>query len=117
MNANFSPQLTKSNNDEWIMPSVGLGAMELSFSSSRPDAKEANNLLDSLIEKHGLTYIDTADCYCLGEEEFGYGERLMAPYMRRKDVLVASKIGMKREGTAWKADGHPEYLRSACELS
>jgi len=61
----------------------------------------------------GLTYIDTADAYALGEEDFGYGERLMARYMKRDELLVASKIGFTRQGTTWKACGTPEYLRKA----
>jgi aryl-alcohol dehydrogenase-like predicted oxidoreductase len=104
-------------NDTWILPSAGLGSMELSINANRPSADEAFTLLDSLITDYGLTYIDTADCYCHGEEEFGYGERLMSKFVQRKEVLIASKIGMKREGTAWKACGDPKYLRSACELS
>ena len=98
-------------------PSVGLGAMELAFQEKRPSIDEAHKMIDSLIAEHGLTYIDTADAYALGEEDFGYGERIMARYMKRDDVLVASKIGFTRQGTTWKACGTPEYLRKACDLS
>jgi pyridoxine 4-dehydrogenase len=109
--------MKKINKQNWTIPSVGLGSMELSINANRPSIDDTVSMLDSLITEHGLTYVDTADCYCLGEDEFGYGERLMSRFVNREDVLIASKIGMKREGTAWKACGDPKYLRSACELS
>ena len=35
----------------------------------------------------------------------------------RVDVLVATKGGHTRQGTAWGLDGSPSYLRRACEAS
>ena len=99
------------------IPSVGLGAMSLCINDNRPSLAESIHMIESLIGEHGLTYIDTADCYALGEEEFGYGERLVAPFMGRDGVTVASKIGMTRTGKAWGRRGDPAYLRPACESS
>lgn len=96
---------------------VGLGAMELAINTNRPDITDARNLIENLIEEHSLSFIDTADCYCWGEEDFGYCERLLSPFTHSQNVLIASKLGMRREGTAWVKCGSPEYLRNACELS
>jgi aryl-alcohol dehydrogenase-like predicted oxidoreductase len=96
---------------------IGLGAMELAINANRPGIMESQNLIESLVEEHALSFIDTADCYCWGEEDFGYCERLLSPFVHNENVLIASKVGMRREGTAWIKSGSPEYLRSACELS
>jgi aryl-alcohol dehydrogenase-like predicted oxidoreductase len=63
--------------------------------------------------------IDTADAYCRDGAEVGHNERLIARALRgrRDDVLVATKGGHTREGTAWELDGRPDHLRAACEAS
>jgi pyridoxine 4-dehydrogenase len=72
-------------------------------------------MLDSLISEHGLSFIDTADSYCLSEKDFGYGNRLVSKFTGRKDVHIATKIGFKRDAGAWTRCGDPKYLRAACE--
>jgi aryl-alcohol dehydrogenase-like predicted oxidoreductase len=67
-----------------------------------------------------MTFIDTADAYCIDSSETGYGERLVARALRewgRGEVLVATKGGKVRPGGAWVDDGRPEHLRAACEAS
>jgi aryl-alcohol dehydrogenase-like predicted oxidoreductase len=99
---------------------VGLGAMLLSL-AGRPDEAGALRTIHAALDA-GVTLIDTADAYCLGEAEVGHNERLVAKALAawpgdRDRVLVASKGGHTRPGREWGLDGRPEYLRRACEAS
>src|SRR5579864_1990809 len=105
----------KKMHQDWSHPAVGFGTMELCFTASRPSFEDALAMIDSLISDHGLSFIDTADSYCLSEKDFGYGNRLVATFRGRNDVRIATKIGFKRDGGAWTRCGDPKYLRSACE--
>src|SRR5689334_13146865 len=96
---------------------VGLGAMSLCIDDDRPSEQDAIAMMESLIADHGLTFIDTANAYCLDSTEFGYGDRLVRSFMNRDDVMVATKIGMTREGRTWRRRGDPAFLRSSCEES
>jgi aryl-alcohol dehydrogenase-like predicted oxidoreductase len=99
---------------------VGLGAMLLSL-AGRPDEAGALRTIHAALDA-GVTLIDTADAYCLGEAEVGHNERLVAKALAtwpgdRDRVLVATKGGHTRPGREWGLDGRPEYLRQACEAS
>jgi len=70
----------------------------------------------------GVTLIDTADVYCVDDDDLGHNERLIASALRswrgdRARVLVATKGGLRRPGGAWTSDARPERLRAACEAS
>src|SRR5436309_1993716 len=97
--------------------SVGFGTMSLCITADRPTEAESIRMMEELIAEGGLNFIDTADAYCLTEEEFGYGERIVAKFMGRPDVTIATKGGFTRPGGAWKRRGDAAYLRSACEAS
>jgi aryl-alcohol dehydrogenase-like predicted oxidoreductase len=99
---------------------IGLGGMPLSV-SGRPDESQAIRTIHAALDA-GITLIDTADAYAAGESEVGHNERLIAkairtPPARRDGVLVATKGGHTRRGTAWELDGSPAHLRAACEAS
>jgi aryl-alcohol dehydrogenase-like predicted oxidoreductase len=96
---------------------IGLGAMELGISPDRPSAETSRALLTDLVENHGLSFIDTADSYSLGESDFGYGEEIVAHLMGRPDVVIATKGGFTRQGGAWVKKGDPSYIKTACEQS
>jgi aryl-alcohol dehydrogenase-like predicted oxidoreductase len=74
-------------------------------------------MIVELIESNGLTFIDTANVYCLNDTELGYGEEIVKPFVGREGVTVATKGGMTRTGTAWGTRGDPAFLRSECEAS
>jgi aryl-alcohol dehydrogenase-like predicted oxidoreductase len=99
---------------------VGLGAMQLSL-AGRPDEARSLRTVHAALDA-GVTLIDTADAYCLGGDEVGHNERLVAKALAswpgdRDGVLVATKGGHTRPGREWGLDGRPEYLRRACEAS
>jgi aryl-alcohol dehydrogenase-like predicted oxidoreductase len=99
---------------------IGLGAMPLSTKPDRPSPTDAEATVHAALDA-GVTLIDTADAYARDESEFGHNESLVASalrsYGRTPDVLVATKGGHTRRGSAWELDGSPSYLRRACEAS
>ena len=100
---------------------IGLGAMPLSI-EGRPDEAQAVATVHAALDT-GVTLIDTADAYCLGPDEVGHNERLVARALAswggdRDRVLVATKGGHTRPPDgSWALDGSPEHLRAACEAS
>src|SRR3954470_7165540 len=100
---------------------IGLGEMPLSI-DGRPDEERAFATIHAALDA-GVTLIDTADAYCLGPDDFGHGEELVARALREwsgdaGSVLVATKGGhLRSQDGAWPLDGRPEYLRQACEAS
>jgi aryl-alcohol dehydrogenase-like predicted oxidoreductase len=94
--------------------------MHLSI-KGRPPQDQALRVLHAALDA-GITFIDTADVYCLDDEDIGHNERLIAEALRtwrgpRERILVGTKGGMLRPGGGWEGDGRPEHLRRACERS
>ena len=87
----------------------------------RPDETTARAVLHAALGA-GVTFIDTADSYCLDDREIGHNERLIAAALLawagpRERIMVATKGGMVRPGGAWVRNGDPRHLRAACERS
>ena len=101
---------------------VGLGGVPLSVPKTRPDEATAIKVIHHAIDQ-GVTFIDTADSYGLGENDMGHNERLFhralsqLPVDVRDQLVVATKAGFARPGGAWVPNGRPEYLRRQCEAS
>jgi pyridoxine 4-dehydrogenase len=95
----------------------GFGAMRLTGDGiwGAPENKgEAIALLRRVVES-GVNLIDTADAYGPNVDEELIAEALH-PY--REGLVIATKGGSTRGGPEhWGADGHPRYLRQACEGS
>ena len=100
---------------------IGLGGMPLSI-EGRPDESQALRTVHAALDA-GVTLLDTADAYCLGPDEVGHNERLLAKAVAswsgdRDSVLIATKGGHTRPPDgSWALDGSREHLRSACEAS
>jgi aryl-alcohol dehydrogenase-like predicted oxidoreductase len=97
---------------------VGMGTMYLSI-RGRPNEDDAVRTLHAAWDA-GVTFLDTADAYCLDQRDVGHSERLIARALRqRKDarVIVATKGGLERPDGAWTRNGRPTHLRRACEAS
>lgn len=102
---------------EWQVPEIGLGLMPLSM-AGRPTRAPAIDVIRGGFES-GIRLFDTADVYGLGADDRGHGERLFAEALGEDadDVVLCTKGGVRREGEAWVHEGHPAYLRRACEES
>ncbi len=101
---------------------IGLGAMPLSI-AGRPDPKRAREVIRAALDA-GVTFIDTADAYCIDDSDIGHNERLIADALGglgrltgNDRILVATKGGLTRPDGAWETCGRPEHLRRACERS
>jgi aryl-alcohol dehydrogenase-like predicted oxidoreductase len=101
------------------IPAIGFGAMPLSI-QDRPPEEVGKRVLHAAIDA-GMTLIDTADVYCLDDNDIGHNERLIASVLAerpdRDRIRVATKAGLRRPRGAWTNDGRPEHIREACERS
>jgi aryl-alcohol dehydrogenase-like predicted oxidoreductase len=99
------------------LPPIGFGGMPLSI-TGRPDEEQGRRVIHAAIDA-GMTFIDTADVYCLDDDDIGHNERLIASVVntRGDDVRVATKAGLRRPNGAWVNDGRPEHIHEACERS
>jgi aryl-alcohol dehydrogenase-like predicted oxidoreductase len=99
---------------------IGFGGMPLSI-ADRPPEPQAIGAIHAALDA-GVTLIDTADVYCLGDDDLGHNERLVAKALRtwsgaRDRLVVATKGGLTRPGGRWEQDGRPDHLRRACDRS
>lgn len=62
----------------------------------------------------GITFFDTADTYGLGQSEITLGKALGN---HRKDVVIASKFGVRVGGGKTVYDNSPEWIREALAAS
>jgi aryl-alcohol dehydrogenase-like predicted oxidoreductase len=94
---------------------IGLGGMWFSI-EGRPDREQSKRVIRRAVDL-GVTFIDTADVYCLDDDDLNHNERLVAETLDEigagEDVVVATKGGLTRPGGRWERDGRPERLREA----
>ena len=94
--------------------------MHLSI-QERPPEEQGIRVIHAALDA-GVTFIDTADVYCLDEQDLGHNERLVAEALRRRPsdrerVIVGTKGGVTRPRGRWETDGSPRHLQEACEQS
>nr|WP_300151827.1 aldo/keto reductase [Propionicimonas sp.] len=100
---------------------IGLGAMPMSI-EGRPEREQSIATIHAALDA-GITLIDTADAYCLGPDEMGHNEVLIAEALASygadtSHVLVATKGGHLRPGDgSWTHNGDPAYLTQAAKAS
>jgi aryl-alcohol dehydrogenase-like predicted oxidoreductase len=96
---------------------MGLGCMGLSdfYSSSGSTEAEGIALIHQALDL-GVTLLDTADVYGPHTNERTVGRAIKG---RRTGIVLATKFGIVREaGSANRGvNGHPDYVRSACNAS
>ena len=99
-----------------MFPPIGFGGMPLSI-QGRPDEEQGRRVLRAAVDA-GMTFVDTADVYCLDDNDIGHNERLIASALGdRDDVRIATKAGLRRPRGAWTSDASPAHIREACEQS
>lgn len=101
------------------LSAIGFGAMPLSIQNRPPEA-HARAVLQRAIDL-GVTFIDTADSYCLDESDKHHNERLIARVLAEHpngaNVRVATKGGIVRPNGAWEVYGEPGHLRTTIRES
>ncbi|MEW5854971.1 MAG: aldo/keto reductase [Myxococcota bacterium] len=99
---------------------IGLGGMPLSI-QNRPDEEQGIRVIHAALDA-GMTLIDTADVYCIDDDDLGHNERLIAKALSSwsgnpAGICVATKGGLERPKGDWTRNGKPAHLRRACERS
>lgn len=110
---------TTLNNSGEAISVIGFGGMPLSI-QGRPPEEKGKHVLNAAIDA-GMTLVDTADVYCLDDNDIGHNERLIASALAerpdRDAIRVATKAGLRRPRGAWTNDGGAAHIREACEKS
>ena len=94
---------------------IGLGCMGMSEFYGGTDEQAAIKTIHKALSL-GVTLLDTADMYGVGENERLVGKAIAG---RRNEAIVATKFGNVRnaKGEFLGVSGRPEYVKSACEAS
>ncbi len=103
-----------------MVSAIGFGGMPLSI-AGRPDEAQGVRTIHAALDA-GVTLIDTADVYCLDDNDIGHNERLVARALKEwtgaaEGIIVATKGGLTRPGGRWERQGDPAHLRLACDRS
>lgn len=103
-------KLRKLGNSGLEVSALGFGAMGLSFPTA-PSKEESIRLIRTAVEQ-GITFFDTAQGY--SENELLLGEALEPV---RKQVVMATKFGLKNGDVRQGLDSRPENIRAVAEAS
>lgn len=95
---------------------IGFGCMRLATAADR-DRDRALAVIEAALEA-GARLLDTADAYCLDDNDTGWGERLVAEAVGdRGDVAIVTKGGLTRPRGRWVPRGKAKHLLAAAEAS
>jgi len=95
---------------------IGLGCMGMSEFYGPSNEQESIATIHRALDM-GITMLDTADMYGIGENEKLVGRAIAG---RRKEVVLATKFGNVRDPadpSKFSLSGRPEYVRAACDAS
>jgi pyridoxine 4-dehydrogenase len=108
-----APGGTLTIGGELAVHRLGFGAMRLTGKPAWLDHSTAVTIARRAVEL-GVTFIDTADSYDLGDNETLLADALH-PYPA--GLVIATKGGHVNLGDDWIPLGRPEYLRQQAEMS
>jgi aryl-alcohol dehydrogenase-like predicted oxidoreductase len=102
-------------NTDLEVSAIGLGCYGMSGVYGPSDDAEAIATIRLALDR-GINFLDTSASYGKGHNHRLIGEAIRG---RRRDVVIHSKSGSRREGgpEAVRGGGDPRYLRQTCEES
>ena len=108
-------QMRKLGHSPLKVSALGLGCMGMSEFYGPQREEESVATIHRALDL-GINFLDTADAYGRGANEELVGRALQG---RRDQVVLATKFGNVRdaEGRFAGINGHPKYVRLACEAS
>jgi len=108
-------QFRKLGHSSLKVSALGLGCMGMSEFYGPQAAEESLATIHRALDL-GINFLDTADVYGRGANEELLGRALKG---RRNQAVLATKFGNVRdaEGRFAGVNGHPKYVRQACEAS
>jgi aryl-alcohol dehydrogenase-like predicted oxidoreductase len=92
---------------------IGFGCMSLSGVYGASNDDDGIAIIHQAIDE-GVTLLDSSDMYGFGHNEELVGKAIKG---RRAEIVLATKFGNLGGRGGKIADGRPEYVLSACELS
>ncbi|MGD8727700.1 MAG: aldo/keto reductase [Gemmatimonadales bacterium] len=100
---------------------ISFGGMPLSIQGRPENEADALEVIHSVLDA-GVTLIDTANVYCLDDDDIGHNEHLVAKAIGtwpgdRNAITIATKGGLTRPQGRWERDARPGQLKAACEKS
>ena len=104
-----------------IVSAVSLGCMGMTHAYGAPSEEKPMLELIAQAVDLGCTMFDTAECY-IGTNSDGstaYNKELVGKGLKacRDKVVIASKFGVRHEGTELKMDSRPETIRKSIDGS
>jgi aryl-alcohol dehydrogenase-like predicted oxidoreductase len=110
-----TPRRTLGTTAPLDVSALGLGCMGMSEFYGTPDEEGGIATIHRALDL-GVTFLDTADMYGPFTNERLVGKAISA---RRDEVQLATKFGNERlpDGTRVGVNGHPDYVRRACDAS
>ncbi len=114
-------QYRKFGNTDLLVSEIGFGAWaiggnamigDLAIGWGDADDRESKKAIHRSLDL-GVNFFDTADIYGLGHSEQIIGDLLG----KRKDVIIASKVGNVARNEKFTTDYSKKYIIAACEAS
>lgn len=108
----------KLGNTNLSVNPIGLGTAYLAI-QGRPSESDAIYIIHKALDA-GMEFIDTADAYCLDQNDMGYCENLIAKALKGwqgTKPFIATKGGVTRHNGDWGRNGRPDYIKAACDAS
>jgi aryl-alcohol dehydrogenase-like predicted oxidoreductase len=109
------PRRTLGTAAPLTVSALGLGCMGMSEFYGAADEQSGIDTIHRALDL-GVTFLDTADMYGPFTNEQLVGKAIAG---RRDEIELATKFGNERlpDGTRVGVNGHPDYVRAACDAS